>query len=220
MYKADGGIWSILSGLDCTTIYADPTTAWGYEISFAYHESIVEHEAKPGARQTPPKGGQLTWRVYLTRNLTSGSDPRSRQHLLPHKTGNPAVCEQLCLGGLSNHLPRNLDNAAHDPTQSVTGTGHGKEFKPLKPIVKESAMDKSGSSWGSTAYSTTKLTINVVKEVADAFPPLKAVAGGLSVILDHCDVQYISHITPPMELTSIPANVSMPQNNKIIGASG
>ena len=81
-------------------------------------------------------------------------------------------------------------------------------------------MDKSGSSWGPTAYSTTKLTINVVKEVADAFPPLKAVAGGLSVILDHCDVRYISHTTPPMALTSVLANDSMPQNDKIVGASG
>ena len=81
-------------------------------------------------------------------------------------------------------------------------------------------MDENRSGWGSTAYSTAKLTVNLVKEVADAFPPLKAVAAGLSVILDHCDVRYISHTTPPMALTSILANNSMPQNDKIVGASG
>lgn len=77
----------------------DPTTTWGYENSSAYHENIVEHEVKPEAKPTPPKEGRATWRVYLTRNQTSGSThPRSRQHpfLRPRtKTGDPAVCEQL-----------------------------------------------------------------------------------------------------------------------------
>ena len=72
----------------------DPTTTWEYEISSAYHGSIVEREVKPGTRPTPSKEGRLTWRLCLTLNQTSGSDPRSRQHpfLRPHKSGNPAVC--------------------------------------------------------------------------------------------------------------------------------
>ena len=39
----------------------------------------------------------------------------------------------------------------------------------------------------STAYSATKLVIDIVKEASDVFPPLKSVAGGLSAILNHCD---------------------------------
>jgi hypothetical protein len=50
----------------------------------------------------------------------------------------------------------------------------------------------SKSDWGSTAYATTKLAINLVKESSDVFPPLKSVAGGLSAILDHCDVRFLS----------------------------
>ena len=56
------------------------------------------------------------------------------------------------------------------------------------------AAGDSGSGWKSTAYSTTKLAINMVKESSDVFPPLKSVAAGLSAILDHCDVQFISLI--------------------------
>jgi hypothetical protein len=55
-----------------------------------------------------------------------------------------------------------------------------------------SAAHENEPNWKSTAYSTTKLAINLVRESSDAFPPLKSVVGGLSAILDHCDVQPIS----------------------------
>ena len=38
----------------------------------------------------------------------------------------------------------------------------------------------------------TRLAINLVKEPSDVFPPLKSVAGGLSAVLDHCEVYFIS----------------------------
>ena len=59
-------------------------------------------------------------------------------------------------------------------------------------IVDPRVVPESKSDWKSTAYATTKLAINLVKESSDAFPPLKSVAGGLSAILDHCDVRLIS----------------------------
>ena len=79
----------------------DLTTTWGYEIFSVYHGSTVEREVKPGTRPTPLKEGPLTWRLCPTHNQTSGSGPRSCLHpfLPPHKTGNPAVCEQPGLGG-------------------------------------------------------------------------------------------------------------------------
>jgi hypothetical protein len=57
-----------------------------------------------------------------------------------------------------------------------------------------SAAHENESGWKSTAYSTTKLAINLVKESSDVFPPLKSVVGGLSAILEHCDVQSVSSI--------------------------
>ena len=50
----------------------------------------------------------------------------------------------------------------------------------------------SRSDLKSTAYATTKLAVDFVKESSDVFPPLKSVAGGLSAILDHCDVRFVS----------------------------
>ena len=64
--------------------------------------------------------------------------------------------------------------------------------KTLDHTVDQKAAPESGSDWKSTAYATTKLAIDLVKEASDAFPPLRAVAGGLSAILNHCDVRFIS----------------------------
>ena len=72
--------------------------------------------------------------------------------------------------------------------------------------MKPNMTDKNGSDWKSTAYNATKLAINLVKESADTFPPLGSVAGGLSAILDHCDVQPTPHTVPPAMLTAVLAN--------------
>ena len=58
--------------------------------------------------------------------------------------------------------------------------------------VDPEVVPESKPGWKSTAYTTTKLAINLVKESSDIFPPLKSVAGGLSAILDHCDVRFAS----------------------------
>ena len=88
-------------------------------------------------------------------------------------------------------LPCNPDNAAHVAIQSVTGTGQNEQSKPSGYAVKPSS--ENVSNWESTAYSTIKLAMNLVKESADVFPPLKSVVGGLSAILDHCDVRIIDY---------------------------
>ena len=116
---------------------------------------------------------------------------------------------------------RNPDNAAHDPTQSVTGAEQDKQPKPLEDTIRNpTATDKSGSNWKSTAYATTKLVINLLKESADAFPPLKSAVGGVSAILDHCDVRFIFHTTPSTMLTAVTANNRLSQNNKSVDAPG
>ena len=56
-------------------------------------------------------------------------------------------------------------------------------------ITDPCAAPKDKSNWKATTYATTKLAINLAKESADAFPPLKSVVGGLSAILKHCDVR-------------------------------
>ena len=48
-------------------------------------------------------------------------------------------------------------------------------------------MEKK-SGWKSTAFATAKLLLRGVRDSADAFGPLKSVAGGLCFVLENCEV--------------------------------
>ena len=50
------------------------------------------------------------------------------------------------------------------------------------------AADKKKSDWKSTASASAKLALRGVRDSADAFGPLKSVAGGLCFILENCEV--------------------------------
>ena len=50
------------------------------------------------------------------------------------------------------------------------------------------AADENKLNWKSTASATAKLLLRGVRDTADAFGPLKSVAGGLCFILDNCEV--------------------------------
>ena len=52
------------------------------------------------------------------------------------------------------------------------------------------AADESKLDWKSTASASAKLILRGVCDSADAFGPLKSVAGGLCFILDNCEVQF------------------------------
>ena len=81
--------------------------------------------------------------------------------------------------------------------------------------VDEGAVNQTGSSWMSAAYSSTKVVIDVVKESSDVFPPLKSVASGLAALLKHYDVWSLSSI-PPMTLTAVLASNNQQENCSII----
>ena len=51
-----------------------------------------------------------------------------------------------------------------------------------------SVANEKKSDWKSTASATAKLILRGVRDSADAFPPLKSVAGGLCFILENCEV--------------------------------
>ena len=53
------------------------------------------------------------------------------------------------------------------------------------------AADENGQDWKTTASSSAKLILRGVRDSADAFGPLKSVAGGLCFILENCDVRCI-----------------------------
>jgi hypothetical protein len=64
----------------------------------------------------------------------------------------------------------------------------GSGYKADKSIQPSPAADKNKSDWKYTASASTKLLLRGVRDSADAFPPLKSVAGGLFFILENCEV--------------------------------
>ena len=130
--------------------------------------------------------------LALPRPTESTPDLRIGTSTLP--TPDPLISGHQKLSGMRaiafqtirlTILPLNTDE---DQTRSVPSDAH----LTVDPV----ATHENKSTWKSTAYSTTKLAINMVKESSDVFPPLKSVVGGLSAILQHCDVRSTS-LTPP-----------------------
>ena len=91
--------------------------------------------------------------------------------------------------------PTSSNDADPDPSSDrippVPGRDESALLEPSGHTTDAEAALENKSDWKSTAYATTKLAINLVKEASDAFPPLKSVAGGLSAILSHCEVHYV-----------------------------
>ena len=77
-----------------------------------------------------------------------------------------------------------LDNAV---TPAVLDRVQGDPC-PNENAEPSAAADEKESGWKSTALATAKLLLRGVRDSADAFGPLKSVAGGLCFILENCEV--------------------------------
>jgi len=80
--------------------------------------------------------------------------------------------------------------------QSVFSKRQGKSLGSPNNTVQPSTINEAKSNLKSLASSTAKVFLRGVKESADAFPPLKSVAGGLCFILDNCEVWSTSRALP------------------------
>ena len=77
-----------------------------------------------------------------------------------------------------------------------------KELSPDENTESNAAASEKKSNWKSTAYATAKLLLRGVRDSADAFGPLKSVAGGLCFILENCEVWSTLARTP--QLSPVP----------------
>lgn len=109
------------------------------------------------------------------------------------------------------------DHANSNPIRSGLSKSQSERPNISNYIVDPSAAYEKRSSHKSTAYSATKLAINMVKESSDAFPPLKSVVGGLSAILNHCDVRSIFRTSYQRCFTPILANSGVSSDDRIVG---
>ena len=78
--------------------------------------------------------------------------------------------------------------------ESRVSTGGGREQEggglniENENVGASTATDENRPDLESTASSSAKLALRAVRDSADAFGPLKSVAGGLCFILENCEV--------------------------------
>ena len=93
----------------------------------------------------------------------------------------------------------------HNADTSVVPDRMQKELLPEENTESNASTNEKNLSWKATAYGTAKLLLRGVRDSADAFGPLKSVAGGLCFILENCEV-WPSPAFTITALTGTPAN--------------
>jgi len=78
-------------------------------------------------------------------------------------------------------------------------------------------MGETKSNWKSTVSTTAKLLLRGVRDSADAFGPLKSVAGGLYFILENCEVWSLSRMHR-LTLTGALANEGKYTGDRVVGS--
>ena len=140
--------------------------------------------------------------------LTSGSTPDLQLGVAIPTSPGPSTAGGQRSNGMQSvifldHLSEHpfLHNAEptsiSDRFRSILSKRQSKPTGPSNPTVGTSAGSESKSDWKTTTSSAAKLLLLGVRESADAFGPLKSVAGGLCFILDNCEVQTSFCISRP-----------------------
>ena len=100
-----------------------------------------------------------------------------------------------------------LDESDNEGT-SVVPDNIPEGLRPGDSTEPSAAAKENRPGWVSTASATAKLLLRGVRDSADAFAPLKSVAGGLCFILENCEVRpslhkhYPQHLQVPQRTTA------------------
>ena len=105
---------------------------------------------------------------------------------------------------------RSTDNASTVSDHVPATLHHNEGGEP------STAADENKSNWKSTVSAATKLLLRGVRDTADAFGPLKSVAGGLCFILENCEVRFPFRIRC-LALTGTSANEGKYTSGRIVG---
>ena len=89
----------------------------------------------------------------------------------------------------------------HAVTSGELGQGGNESNVGGRSVGPGTAADENKSDWKSTASASAKLVLRGVRDSADAFGPLKSVAGGLCFILENCEVWFPPPISHPQRLS-------------------
>ena len=97
-------------------------------------------------------------------------------------------------GGREESVGSSSSFPQSEPRPSTGGGGEQEGVGPNSGngnVGARAAADEGRPGWKSTASSSAKLVLRAVRDSADAFGPLKSVAGGLCFILENCEVRWL-----------------------------
>ena len=77
---------------------------------------------------------------------------------------------------------------SHDVDTSAVPDRMAQDIRPNENAEPGTTANEKGSSWKSTALATAKFLLYGVRDSADAFGPLRSIAGGLCFILENHEV--------------------------------
>ena len=112
-------------------------------------------------------------------------------------------------GSLTQPMPHVVMSSDREQGENESGAD-GESVGP------SAAADENKSGWKPTASSSAKLLLRWVRDSADAFGPLKSVAGSLCFILENCEVRLPPHLLFTV-LISPAAYESEQTKNRIVG---
>ena len=175
------------------------------------------NEADVGGKEADHGGSRLDPDV----KIAAGSGPSredKRAHSPPPVTSIPLKQEPDSTWTVSPRLLY-LIVPLHNADASAAPDRTQKELSPDENTESNATASDKKSNWKSTAYASAKLLLRGVRDSADAFGPLKSVAGGLCFILENCEVWSSPMYTIEI-LISTPANEGERANNRVVGTQG
>jgi len=127
-----------------------------------------------------------------------------------HKTDKPRAGRREAGSDASGSLLR--FHAVTSGGREREGGRSNADDESVRPGV---STDENKTEWRSTASASAKLVLRGVRDSADAFGPLKSVAGGLCFILENCEVWSLHHALFVM-LTDTPAHEGKQAGDRIV----
>ena len=151
-----------------------------------------------------------------------GSFSKLKKGFKHRLTGKNRKADKTQTGGLEGRVDSSV-SLPRSEAHIVTGSDREREVggsnaddESVGPSV---TPDESKSSWKATASASAKLLLRGVRDSADAFGPLKSVAGGLCFILENCEVRPLPH-TLSATLIGAAAHEGEQTGDRIIGTPG
>src|ERR1700733_10544965 len=126
------------------------------------------------------------------RSTSSGQRPSSDPSVARSSTiDHPLATSSVALATVGSQFPSQSPSLSHPSVPTLHSSQNPITSNDHQPNIGNTSSSARGEhGLGATVYSGVKLVLDVTKESADVFPPLKSALGGLTALFKHYDVSY------------------------------